>query len=769
VVKKNNIKILSYFFVPLLITLAFKYVSSKPAVNDISVSNQTNEIVKTSSKIEVSEVNFNFDVKPILSDKCYTCHGPDDKARQANLRLDIQDGFYKSLEDNPNHYVINKNNPNESEILKRINSENSIYVMPPPESNLTLSEKEKQILKKWVSQGGKWEQHWAYTKPELPKVPEIKNKDWATNEIDFFISNKLESKGMTPSNLEEKEILIRRAYFDIIGLPPSLDEIDNFISDKSENAYEKVIDKLLMSEAYGERMAAIWMDLSRYGDSHGYQDDQERIMWPWRDWVIHAYNTNIPYDKFITWQMAGDMLPNATKEQILASGFNRNHKITQEGGVVPEEYRVEYVADRTVTSAKIMMGLTVECARCHTHKYDPISHDEFFSLYSFFNNVDEDGLIGYGITAPKPNLTINKKDINNDLSFVSLPDSISDVTLMVMKETENLRNTYVLNRGSYDSPTRLVKPSTPKAVLEFDDNKYPSNRIGLSKWFFDKDNPLTSRVTVNRLWQQFFGVGIVATPDDFGSQGNKPVNPELLDWLAYTFQNKDNWDTKKFIKRVVMSSTYRQSSKVKKENRLIDSDNTYLANYPRQKLSAEMIRDNALATSKMLVKKVGGPSVKPMQPPGLWDEVTGGGGGSLAFYVPDSGENLYRRSLYTFWKRTVPPPSMMIFDAPTRDFCSPVRQKTSTPLQSLALMNDPQYQLAAENLSELIFNENTSIENKIIKLYRTVTGRTPIDIEVNKLKKYLDEIKELNKIEDKIAFNSLAVLVYNLDETTQKS
>lgn len=767
--KKNNFKILSYFFVPLLITLAFKYVSSKPAIDDISMSSQTNEIVKTSSKIEVSEVNFNFDVKPILSDKCYTCHGPDDKARQANLRLDIQDGFYKSLEDNPNHYVINKNNPNESEILKRINSENSIYVMPPPESNLTLSEREKQILKKWVSQGGKWEQHWAYTKPELPKVPEIKNKDWATNEIDFFISNKLESKGMTPSNLEEKEILIRRAYFDIIGLPPSLDEIDNFISDKNENAYEKVIDKLLMSEAYGERMAAIWMDLSRYGDSHGYQDDQERIMWPWRDWVIHAYNTNMPYDKFITWQMAGDMLPNATKEQILASGFNRNHKITQEGGVVPEEYRVEYVADRTVTSAKIMMGLTVECARCHTHKYDPISHDEFFSLYSFFNNVDEDGLIVYGDTAPKPNLTINANDIKSDLPFVNLPDSINDVTLMVMKETENLRNTYVLNRGSYDAPTRLVKPGTPETVLKFDEQKYSSDRIGLSKWFFDKDNPLTSRVTVNRLWQQFFGIGIVATPDDFGSQGNKPFNPELLDWLAYTFQNKDNWDTKKFIKRIVMSSTYRQSSKIKKENRAMDSDNTYLANYPRQKLSAEMIRDNALSTSGMLVHKIGGPSVKPMQPPGLWDEVTGGGGGSLAFYVPDTGDNLFRRSLYTFWKRTVPPPSMMIFDAPTRDFCAPVRQKTSTPLQSLALMNDPQYQLAAENLSNSIFKENISIDKKIIKLYRTVTGRTPIDNEVVKLKNYLDEIKELNKIEDKIAFNSLAVLVYNLDETTQKS
>ena len=641
--------------------------------------------------------------------------------------------------------------------------------MPPPESNLDLSDREKEILKKWVLQGGKWKKHWAYTKPELPIVPEVKNISWTTNEIDYFILRKLESKGMSPSKIEEKEILLRRVYFDIIGLPPLVSDIDNFISDKSPNAYEKIIDKLLESEAYGERMASIWMDLSRYGDSHGYQDDQERIMWPWRDWVIHAYNSNMPYDEFITWQMAGDMLPNATKEQILASGFNRNHKITQEGGVVPEEYRVEYVADRTVTSAKIMMGLTVECARCHTHKYDPITHDEFFSLYSFFNNVDEDGLIGYGITAPKPNLTINSLDVKNELPFVNLPDSLSDVTLMVMKETENLRNTYVLNRGSYDSPTKLVKPGTPKAVLKFDEEKYPPNRIGLSKWFFDKENPLTSRVTVNRIWQQFFGVGIVATPDDFGSQGNKPINPELLDWLAFTFQNNDNWNTKKFIKRIVMSSTYRQSSKINKENLLIDSDNSYLANYPRQKLSAEMIRDNVLATSGMLVQKVGGPSVKPIQPPGLWDEVTGGGGGSLAFYIPDTGENLNRRSLYTFWKRTVPPPSMMIFDAPTRDFCAPVRQKTSTPLQSLALMNDPQYQLAAENLSNNIYKEKTSINEKIVKVYRTITGRTPSIKEIDKLKNYLNEVSDLNSYEEKKAFNSLVVLVYNLDETTQKS
>ena len=749
--------------------ILIKNYFSKPNLVEVSGKDQKLEINNTFSDSEINLVDFNFDVKPILSDKCYTCHGPDDKARKANLRLDTENGFYKALEDNPNHFVIDKNNPVESEILKRISSENSIYKMPPPESNLDLSDREKEILKKWVLQGGKWDKHWAYIKPELPVVPEAKNINWTTNEIDYFILRKLESKGMSPSKIEEKEILLRRVYFDIIGLPPSVSDIDNFISDKSPNAYEKIIDKLLESEAYGERMASIWMDLSRYGDSHGYQDDQERIMWPWRDWVIHAYNSNMPYDEFITWQIAGDMLPNATKEQILASGFNRNHKITQEGGVVPEEYRVEYVADRTVTSAKIMMGLTVECARCHTHKYDPITHDEFFSLYSFFNNVDENGLIGYGITAPKPNLTINSLDVINELPFINLPDSLNDVTLMVMKETENLRNTYVLNRGSYDSPTKLVKPGTPEAVLKFDEEKYPPNRIGLSKWFFDKENPLTSRVTVNRIWQQFFGVGIVATPDDFGSQGNKPINPELLDWLAYTFQNNDNWNTKKFIKRIVMSSTYRQSSKIKKENLLIDSDNSYLANYPRQKLSAEMIRDNALATSGILVHKVGGPSVKPIQPPGLWDEVTGGGGGSLAFYIPDTGENLNRRSLYTFWKRTVPPPSMMIFDAPTRDFCAPVRQKTSTPLQSLALMNDPQYQLAAENLSNNIFNEKTSINEKIVKVYRTITGRTPSIKEIDKLINYLNEVSDLNNYSEKKAFNALVVLVYNLDETTQKS
>ena len=767
--EKKNYLALLYFLVPFIGITFFKNISNNP-VQKIAIIEE-NAIINTSQEIMTYDVvDFNYDVKPILSDKCYACHGPDDKARQANLRLDIKSGIETALELNNNQYILDVKHVENSELIKRIESEELNFVMPPPESNLRLSENEKIILKKWIEQGAKWEPHWSYTKPKLYEIPKTIYEDWPTNEIDFFIAKKIEKNGLKPSSKENKEILLRRVSFDITGLPPTIDQIDSFINDNSTDAYEKVVDRLLKSSSYGERMASIWMDLARYGDSHGYQDDQERIMWPWRDWVIHAYNDNLPYDKFITWQIAGDMIPNATKEQILASGFNRNHKITQEGGVIPEEYRVEYVADRTVTTSKIMMGLTVECARCHTHKYDPITHDEFFSLYSFFNNIEENGIIAYGDTAPKPNLTINKKDIENELSFVNLPDSINKVTLMVMKESENLRKTYVLNRGSYDAPLNEVSPGTPEVVLPFDQKKYPKNRYGLSKWFFEEENPLTSRVAVNRLWQQFFGVGLVSTPDDFGSQGSKPSNPELLDWLAHTFQNNDRWDTKKFIKRIVMSSTYTQSSKININNKKIDADNTYLSYYPRQKLTAEMVRDNALASSGMLVNKVGGPSVKPMQPDGLWNEVTGGGGGSLAFYVPDSGENLFRRSLYTFWKRTVPPPAMMIFDAPTRDNCVAVRQKTSTPLQSLALMNDPQYLMAAEHLSNKIYSDqNLNRDRKIIKIYRSVTSRKPSKTELDKLNRYVSDVMETNNISEKEAFVLLCELIYNLDETTQKS
>jgi hypothetical protein len=753
--KKN----IFYFFIPLFCMLMIKFINTSTQREEITISNSSDVLLISSIP---ENIDFNFHVKPIISDKCFACHGPDEKKRAANLRLDTEEGLYQLTED-LSSYVINKENPEKSELLRRIFHENKSISMPPPESNLILTDHEKSILEKWIIEGAQWKKHWSYIKPILPSVPEVKNKDWVNNPIDNFILKNIENNQLDISNKEEKEILIRRVYFDLIGLPPTVKEIDNFLNDNSEKAYSNLVDKLLNSENFGERMASIWMDIARYGDSHGYQDDLERVMWPWRDWVIHAYNTNLSYDKFITWQIAGDLIPNASKEQIIATGFNRNHKITQEGGVIPEEYRSEYVADRTNTTSKVMMGLTMECARCHSHKYDDISHEEYYGMYSYFNNVDEDGLISYSDKAPKPNLTVTRNDIEKDLGFINLPDSISEVTFMVMRETENLRKTYILDRGSYDSPTKEVESMTPTAVLPI--NLINSNRLDLANWFFDDKNPLTSRVVVNRLWQQFFGVGIVATPDDFGSQGNRPTNPELLDWLAVTFIS-DDWDTKKFIKRIVTSSTYMQTSKVNNSNKKLDPENVFLSYFPRQKLTAEMIRDNILASSGLLVNKIGGPSVKPYQPKGLWDEVIGGGGGSLARYVPSTGENLYRRSVYTFWKKTVPPPSMMIFDASSRDNCEVKRQDTSTPLQSLTLMNNPEFIKAANYLADRIFNKETSLENKIKLLYRTVTGRSPSDIEIVKLARYYDDE---NLGDDFLAFNKLTMLVYNLDETSQKS
>ena len=757
--KKNA----AFFVVPFILIILLKYFSSDKFSDDyIDNSNADYEIINVSNVPET--IDFNFHVNPILSDKCFACHGPDDKQRKANLRLDTKEGLYQMTEDLIKR-VIDLDNLEESEMIRRIFHENKSIVMPPPESNLSLSEYEKNILKKWILQGAEWKKHWSFIKPEKPEIPQIQNNQWVKNEIDIFIAKNIENQNLEFSKTESKEILLRRLYFDIVGLPPSIDDIDQFLNDKSENSYEKVVDELLKSQNYGERMASIWMDIARYGDSHGYQDDTERTMWPWRDWVIHAYNKNLPYDEFITWQLAGDLIPNATKEQIIATGFNRNHKITQEGGVIPEEYRVEYVADRAITTSKLMMGLTMECARCHSHKYDNITHDEFYGFYGFFNNINEKGLIAYGDFAPEPKITVSKNELNEGLDFIKLPDSLDKVTFMVMKETENLRKTYVLNRGLYNLQMNEVKNMTPSAVLPL--KKENSNRLDLAKWFFSDENPLTSRVVVNRIWQQFFGVGIVATPDDFGSQGNRPINPELLDWLAVTYQNEDKWDTKKFIKRIVMSSTYRQSSVTTDLNYKIDPENVYLSRYPRQKLSAEMIRDNFLKTSGLLVNKLGGPSVKPLQPDGLWDEVTGGGGGSLAKYVMSSGENLYRRSLYTFWKRTVPPPTMMIFDAASRDNCEVKRQNTSTPLQSLTLMNNPEFQKAALHLSSNIFDKKLSLNEKINIVYRTITGRKPNKKEITMLEEYFDDENLLN--EESVAFDKLCMLIYNLDETSQKS
>ncbi|GAA3562123.1 PSD1 and planctomycete cytochrome C domain-containing protein [Snuella lapsa] len=777
--KKRGILIL-YFAIPFIIVLLIKYSigasqDKYQGLGEKLTGSEKEQLPGKGMKLP-DTIDFIFHVKPILSDRCYLCHGPDEGTREAGLRFDTKEGAFAAIGEHLDKYAIVPGDAASSRLVFKINSTDPEQIMPPSDSNLTLSEYEKQILTKWIEQGAVWKDHWSFVPPKKKEVPSISNPEWASNEIDYFIAKRLEQEGLAPSEKATKEKLIRKVYFDLTGLPPSIEEIDAFIHDEDANAYEKVVDHLLASPAYGEHMASGWLDLSRYADTHGYQDDLERVMWPWRDWVISAINRNIPYNQFVKWQLAGDLLPDATLEQIVATGFNRNHKITQEGGVIDEEYRVEYVKDRANTTAKALMGLTLECAQCHDHKYDPISQKEYYGFYGFFNKVNEKGRIDYN-EIPEPNIKITPKEVKETLSFINLPDSIKEVRLMVMKDNAPERKTHILKRGQYDAPSEEVSLSTPEVVFVYPDS-LPKNRLGLADWFFSEGNTLTARVAVNRMWQHIFGVGIVSTSDDFGNQGALPSHPDLLDWLAVTFR-EEGWDVKKMYKRMVMSSTYQQTSKVTPELLEADPDNVLLARSSRSKLTAEMIRDNALAVSGLLVNKIGGPSVKPYQPPGLWAETTSGQG--LTKYIPDTGENLYRRSLYTFWKRTVPPPSMMTFDAPTRDFCEVKRQKTSTPLQALVMLNDPQLIEAAEHLAmNTLEKEATTDEERVKTIFRKITSRFPEETETNELVQYLEYVKDnydttnsdVTKGEapskDVYAYTALTSMIFNLDEAIIK-
>ncbi len=778
----KSLKLALYFIIPFILVLLIKYKLSKSNSEYLSLNNQNSKTNYGSNSGNndtklPDTIDYIFDVKPILSDRCYLCHGPDGGTREAGLRLDTKEGAYAAIGEHLDRHAIVPGDKDASRLVFKINNPDPEQIMPPISSNLSLTNYEKRVLTKWIEQGAIWKDHWAFTPPIKKEIPKVSNLDWANNNIDLFILRKLEAKGQKPSEKASKEKLIRRVYFDFIGLPPSVQDVDDFLKDEDENAYEKVVDKLLASKAYGERMTSNWLDVARYADTHGYQDDLERVMWPWRDWVINAFNKNLPYDDFIKWQIAGDLLPNATLEQIVATGFNRNHKITQEGGVIDEEYRVEYVMDRTNTTATALLGLTMECARCHDHKYDPISQKEFYSFYGFFNKVKEKGRIEYG-EIPEPNIKITAKEVEESLAFINKPDSIQEVKLMVMKDDAPERKTFILKRGVYDAPTKEVSVGTPNAVLPFSET-FSKNRLGLVEWLFNENNALTARVAINRIWQQIYGIGIVSTVDDFGNQGALPTHPELLDWLAVTFRD-EGWDIKKMIKMMAMSSTYQQSSKVSPELLEIDPDNLLLARSSRSKLTAEMIRDNALAVSGLLVNKIGGPSVKPYQPEGLWAETTSGQG--LTKYIMDTGESKYRRSLYTFWKRTVPPPSMITFDAASRDLCSVKRQKTSTPLQALVMLNDPQLIEASSHLAEqMLNNKQWNDTDRIKNIFRAITSRSPKEEEVNSLLKYLESSKEAfetSKIDgnveidspnkERYAYTILTSLIFNLDEAIVK-
>lgn len=966
------------------------------------------------------QLDFNQHIKPILSDKCFICHGPDKAEVKAGLQLHAADKAYAELPDSPGNYAIVPGNPGKSEMVDRILTEDSNIIMPKPESHLTLTDREKAMLVKWIEDGAEYKDHWAFIPPEEHEVPKVDEE--AANPIDNFIFARLQEEKLSPSPRADKEILLRRLSFDLTGLPPTAEELDAFLSDDSHDAYEKQVNRLLASPHYGEQMALGWMDLSRYADTHGYSVDRYRNMSPWRDWVIKAFNENMPYNTFVTWQLAGDLMEKPTREMKLATAFNRIHPQNMEGGIVNEEFLIEYAVDRASTVGEAFMGLTVACARCHDHKYDPISHKNFYEMTSFFNNLNESGQISWNDAMPVPNMLLTTEEENqmiaymndllkeaenevestkksivatdfegwlksnehqkalkqvptdqlvayytldagnltdkfhpghkgtmkresregqeinlvkgkkgdgiildgdtwldlkqtgvygrNDKFSISLwayipkelkdgnifhkgdgailynwrgyhlkivnnrleimmahtaPDNtITELTndefprdrwvsftmtydgsskadglklyidgkeaattvkfdnlykdilfrrssepglqlgaryrgkgikgavvdeirvfekelsaleamqlaennevnalaekvaavlspeekkmleafylgtmshkidrpngklarlrkayvdsveniqeIMVMKETPEPVQAYLLDRGVYDARAEEVFPKTPEAILPMPEY-LPKNRLGFAKWLFLKDHPLTARVAVNRIWQHYFGKGLVKTSEDFGNQGEMPSHPALLDWLAIRFIETD-WDMKSIQKMIVMSNTYQQSSIANEELMQKDVENRLLARGPSKRLTGEMLRDNALVASGLLNDTIGGESVKPYQPNGLW-KVNG------AEYKEDEGDKLYRRSMYTIWKRSVPHPTIATFDAPDRSICTVRRQETNTPLQALVLLNDPTYIEAARVLGEHMTKFQDPGKG-ISNAFRRLTGR----------------------------------------------
>lgn len=753
-------------------------------------------------------IRFSRDVRPILSSNCFECHGFDPDTREAGLRLDTLDGALAELESGEGHAIV-PGLPDQSVLLARIISHEPDEKMPPEDSGKNLTEANIKTLRQWIAQGAKYERHWAFVTPKKPTAPLVKDQDWIRNPIDAFVLARLEQRGMAPNVEATAEQLIRRVTLDLTGLPPTFEEIDAFLKDKKPDAYDKVVDRLLASRHYGERLAVPWLDAARYADTNGFSIDDHRDMWLWREWVIDALNRNMPYDQFVVEQIAGDLLPDATDQQRLATGFLRNSMNTHEGGTLPEEYRVIYIADKINTVSTVFMGLTMRCAQCHSHKYDPITQLEYYKFYAFFDTAHEpgkgakngntsptlrmDGLLTdsasfkrgvderiatlkqYQLHPPelikaraawetatqataKGDLgtAINiPADERNDAHWATINAAFAETTrlwgrhvstidreiavltsdleagkssVMVMKE-QGPRQTYLLTRGQYDQPDKeqSVGPGVPESLPSMGDTS-PKNRLGLARWLTRGDHPLTARIAVNRYWQMLFGRGLVSTPDNFGSQGAFPTHPALLDWLAFDF-SQNGWNTKRLIKTILMSATYRQSSSAPRS--LIDHDpnNELLARAPRYRLSAEFIRDGALAIAGKLDTRVGGPSVYPRQPHGLWHEVSHFGNpkafSAQAFY-PSDNTGLNRRSMYTFWKRTSPPPSMIAFDAPTREVCAVQRSRTNTPLQALVLLNDPEYVGAARALATLAIKQGgTTVDERIRFIFRRATGRLP--------------------------------------------
>ena len=771
-----------------------------------------------SSVLLAKEVSFNRDIRPILSNKCFSCHGPDKHDRKAELRLDISEGSDGAYREKDGNFALKPGSIDDSELWHRIISEDSEEVMPPPEANKKLlTVQEKELIKQWINSGAKYEKFWAFEKPKQPDLPKVQNGKWSDEPIDLFVMKKLESTGITPSPEADKRTLIRRLSLDLTGLPPSREEVRKFDSDDTAGAYEQLVDKLLSREQYGEHMARYWLDLVRFADTNGMHKDYYRNSVAYRDWVIRAYNQNLRYDEFVRYQLAGDLFPDASSDQLIASGFNRLHLIIDVGTALPEESFFKNVTDRVTAVGTAFMGMTVQCAACHDHKYDPITQKDYYSLFAFFNNIDakpeterglKNGLQPPIASVPTPDqkkaldelgakMSEVESEINNQNNSEDIISELQEKLkslkgerdqlekqipmAMVMRERKEVRETRIMKRGQYDDPGEVVERNAPEFLHPMKRAGDVASRMDLANWFIDKENPLTARVAVNRIWQQLFGVGLVKTSEDLGAQGEVPSHPLLLDYLAVSFV-KSGWDVKALIKEIVLSKAYRQSSNIDESLFKKDPENRLLARGSRFRMDAEMIRDQILFTSGTLSEKMYGKSVKPPQPHGLWKAVTMIG----ERFKPDSGEEIRRRSLYTYWKRGMPPPQMTILNAPIRDACVSRRERTNTPSQALLLLNESEYMKAARNLAmTVLVPKEAKPSQRIAFAYETITSRLPDKEEQKTLyellqslyKTYLNEpaladeiceglpVKEKDQKAKIAAWTILVNSLYNLDIT----
>ena len=790
-------------------------------------------------------LDFNRDIRPILAENCFYCHGQDSNKRQAELRLDLREAALESEAFAPHDAAA-------SELVKRINSDDVDQLMPPPKSNRRLSADQKKLLERWINEGAAYAQHWAFVAPQRPPLPEVQRTEWVRTPIDRFVLAKLEEEGLTPSPEADRATLIRRLSIDLIGLPPSVEEVDAFINDCDPAAYEKLVDRLLASPHYGERMALPWLDAARFADSNGFQQDGDTWQWMWRDWVVRALNADLSFDQFTTWQLAGDLLPEATTDQQIASGFNRNHLLNGEGGAIAEEQRWVILFDRIDTTCTTWLGLTMACTQCHDHKYDPLTQRDYYSLLDAFNRVPETGtpqffssrirvanpvielptaenqaklaefaaqiaaaesdaklatdsayqgwLAGLGdgngktLPDPLPALLQKPEGQRNDEEKKSLEQGLRkhfdekvrpglDAKLpplaklndlqkqlaaykgdqlprvMVMSDAQP-RETKILSRGEYLNPTEKVSFATP-AFLPPLPQGAPANRLGLAQWLLMPEHPLTSRVQMNRMWQHFFGAGIVKTAEDFGVQSEYPIHGALLDFLAVEFRER-GWSMKDVQRLIVTSATYRQSSRLTPELKSRDSENRLLARASRFRMPSLLLRDWSLAAAGLLDSRIGGAPVYPYQPSEIWE--------ALAItkerdftYPASSGADLYRRSLYTFWRRTVSPANM--FDASNRQACRVRQSTTSTPLHSLTTLNDPTWVEAARVLAEQSLKSSGDVDGRLTHAFRSVLGRPSTPRDMTTLRRAYDKQLAIYQADLTAATAFLAVGAAKRDES----